>query len=54
MEEAGWIEAKWVTTPNKRRARLYEITVAGRKELEAEEARWRAVTAAVGHILQHA
>ncbi len=54
MEEAGWIDAKWVTTPNKRRARLYEITEAGRKELEAEEARWRAVTAAVGHILQHA
>ena len=30
MEEAGWIEAKWITTPNKRKARLYEITGAGR------------------------
>jgi PadR family transcriptional regulator PadR len=54
MEEAGWIKAKWVTTENKRRARLYEITAAGRKRLGAEEARWRAVTSAVGHILQRA
>jgi transcriptional regulator len=54
MEEAGWIKAKWVTTENKRRARLYEITAAGRKQLEAAESRWRAVTAAVGRILKHA
>jgi PadR family transcriptional regulator PadR len=54
MEEAGWIKAKWVTTENKRRARLYEITAAGRKRLGQEEARWRAVTSAVGHILQRA
>ena len=54
MEEAGWIKAKWVTTENKRRARLYEITTAGRKRLGEQEARWRAVTSAVGHILQRA
>src|ERR1700704_5660048 len=54
MEEAGWIKAKWVTTENNRRARLYEITPAGRKRLGEVEARWRAVTAAVGHILQRA
>jgi PadR family transcriptional regulator, regulatory protein PadR len=54
MEEERWIVAAWVTTPNKRRACLYEITKDGRKQLDQEEARWRAVTAAVGHILQHA
>ena len=32
----------------------YEITGDGRKQLDQEEARWRAVTAAVGHILKHA
>ena len=46
MEEAGWIKAKWVTTENKRRARLYEITTNGRQRLDAEQSRWRAVTAA--------
>ena len=54
IEEAGWIKAKWVTTENKRRARLYEITAAGRKQLDQEEARWRSVTAAVGQVLQRA
>jgi transcriptional regulator len=37
LEEAGWIKAKWVTTENKRRARMYEITSAGRKQLDAEQ-----------------
>lgn len=54
MEETGWIKAKWTTTEHKRRARVYEITAAGRKELQAQEARWRSVTAAVAHLLQHA
>jgi PadR family transcriptional regulator, regulatory protein PadR len=54
MEEAGWIKARWVTTENKRRARSYEITAAGRKQLEDEEVRWKLVTAAVGQVLQRA
>jgi PadR family transcriptional regulator PadR len=54
MEEEGWIRAEWLTTENKRRARVYEITAAGRKQLAAEEARWTAVTSAVGRILKHA
>lgn len=52
MEERGWIKAKWLTTENKRRARVYEITSAGRKQLEEEESRWRAVSAAVALVLQ--
>jgi len=54
MEEAGWIKARWVTTTHRRRARVYELTAAGRKQLEAEEARWREVTSAVDHVLKHA
>jgi PadR family transcriptional regulator PadR len=54
MEEAGWIKARWVTTENNRRARLYEITAAGRTQLEDEEVRWKLVTAAVGQVLQRA
>jgi transcriptional regulator len=54
MEEEGWIRAEWITTENKRRARVYEITAAGRKQLAAEEARWTAVTTAVGRILKQA
>jgi transcriptional regulator len=54
MEEAGWIKARWATTTNNRRARLYEVTAKGLKQLEEEETRWRAVTGAVSRILQRA
>ena len=52
MEESGWISAKWVVTENKRRARVYEITAAGRKQLKETEGRWHSVTAAIGQVLQ--
>jgi transcriptional regulator len=54
LEETGWIKARWVTTDAGRRARAYEITAAGRKQLESEETRWKAITAAIGRILKHA
>ena len=54
MEEAGWIRARTITTQHNRRARAYEITAAGRRQLETEEARWRSVTDAVDYVLKHA
>jgi PadR family transcriptional regulator PadR len=54
MEEAGWIRAEWVTKDTGRRARLYELTAAGKKQLAAEESRWRAVTSAVNRVLRMA
>jgi transcriptional regulator len=52
MEEAGWIHAAWITKENGRRARVYELTAAGRKQLADEESRWQAVTSAVNRILR--
>ena len=54
MEEAGWIRAEWVTKDTGRRARSYQLTAAGKKQLAAEETRWHAVTAAVGRVLRMA
>lgn len=54
MEEAGWIRAEWITKDNGQRARLYELTAAGKKQLGAEESRWRAVTFAVNRVLREA
>jgi PadR family transcriptional regulator, regulatory protein PadR len=54
MEEAGWIKARSITTEHNRRARAYEITAAGRRQLGAEQARWRSVTDAVNYVLKHA
>jgi PadR family transcriptional regulator PadR len=52
MEEAGWIRAKWVTKDFGRRARIYELTAAGQQQLDTEESRWQAVTAAVNRVLR--
>ena len=54
MEEAGLIKAKWATTEKNRRARMYEITRAGMKELEQEESRWRTISSAIGRVLREA
>jgi len=54
MEEAGWIHADWITKDTGRRARIYDLTVAGRKQLAAEESRWQAVTSAVNRVLKMA
>jgi PadR family transcriptional regulator PadR len=54
MEEAGWIQAQWITKDTGRRARLYELTASGKKQLADEESRWRAVTSAVNRVLRTA
>lgn len=52
IEEAGWIRARWITKENGRRARLYDLTAAGKKQLEAEESRWQAVSTAINRVLR--
>jgi transcriptional regulator len=52
MEEAGWIRAEWIVKDTGRRARIYQLTAAGKKRLGAEESRWEAVTAAVNRVLR--
>ena len=54
MEEAGWIQAEWITKATGRRARIYQLTPGGRKQLAAEEDRWVAVTSAVNRVLRMA
>lgn len=54
MEEAKWIRAEWITKDTGRRARIYELTAGGKKQLAAAESRWHAVTAAVGRVLEMA
>jgi transcriptional regulator len=54
MEEVGLIKAKWAVTDKNRRARIYEITRAGMKELEQEESRWNSISSAIGRVLKEA
>ena len=54
LEEAGWIKARTITTEHNRRARAYEISGAGRRQLGIETQRWRSTTDAVNYVLKHA
>ena len=51
LERRGWIKAKWGASENNRRAKYYELTSSGRKQLALEESAWRKLSAAVGQIL---
>ena len=53
LEGAGWISAEWKTSENRRRARYYALTKAGRKQLEQEEETWRQLTSAVARVLRY-
>jgi PadR family transcriptional regulator, regulatory protein PadR len=54
MEEIGWITASWTVTENKRRARIYQMTRAGKKQLTAETERWTNFSTGVARVLRHA
>lgn len=53
LERRGWIKARWGTSENNRRAKYYELTRAGRKQLEVEEESWRKLTTAVAQVLEN-
>jgi PadR family transcriptional regulator PadR len=52
LERRGWIKAKWGLSENNRRAKYYELTRAGQKQLEVETESWRRLTTAVAQILE--
>ena len=54
MEEAGWVRAEWTTKDTGRRARIYSLTPAGRKQLASEETRWDRMVEAIARIMRPA
>ena len=54
LERRGWVSAEWGASDNNRRAKYYELTRAGRKQLDAETAAWDKLTAAVALVLKMA
>ena len=54
MEAKGWIDAEWRQTENRRRAKYYTLTRAGRRQLEVETADWQRMTALIAQVLQSA
>ena len=52
LEQEGWIKAKWGASEQNRRAKFYALTPRGRKQLQAETARWSRVSAIVERFLK--
>lgn len=51
LARSGWIRSYWQVTEHNRRAKYYELTASGRKQLDAEAARWQRLSGAVGRIM---
>ena len=53
LERRGWIKASWDVSDNNRRAKYYELTAKGRRQLEEQTDAWRSLTAAINLLLDH-
>jgi PadR family transcriptional regulator, regulatory protein PadR len=51
LERHGWIVADWRSTENNRRAKYYDLTAAGRRQLEADTDEWHRLVSAVALVL---
>jgi PadR family transcriptional regulator PadR len=51
LELNGWIQGIWGVTSNNRRARIYKITAAGRKQLGAETKKYAKLTLAIARVM---
>jgi transcriptional regulator len=52
MERKGWVKAEWGQSENNRRARFYELTKEGRKQLVLEAKDWGRICTAIGAVMQ--
>ena len=51
LETKGWIRAEWGVSENNRKARFYDLTALGRKQLVRETSEWRKLVRAMGLVL---
>ena len=52
LEHRGWIEAEWAVSELGRRAKYYQLTSAGRRQLAVETSEWERMTAAIGRVMK--
>jgi len=51
LEHRGWIASEWGESDNKRKAKYYRLTAAGRKQLQVERQEWKRLALAIGDVL---
>ena len=52
LEEAGWLDSRWQPSENNRRAKYYQLTKAGKRQLGEETAAWNAIALAIARALE--
>jgi PadR family transcriptional regulator PadR len=52
LEQQGWIKAKWGESENRRRAKYYSLSAAGRQYLNREQANWERLSGAINLVLE--
>ena len=51
LEDKGWIDSEWGTSPEGRKVKVYRLTTAGKKQYRAEQAQWARFAGAVARVL---
>jgi transcriptional regulator len=54
LEHQGWIDAEWAVSELGRRAKYYQLTAAGRRQLAVEAREWERMSAAIGRVMKFA
>ena len=52
LEHQGWIEAEWAVSELGRRAKYYQLTPAGRRQLAVEAGEWERMSTAIGRVMK--
>jgi PadR family transcriptional regulator, regulatory protein PadR len=52
LEKQSWVKSEWGQTENNQRAKFYSLTAAGKKQLAAEQTKWKRMTAAIGTLME--
>jgi PadR family transcriptional regulator len=52
LEEAGWLSSTWGSSENRRRAKYYRLTTAGRRQLDQEQQDWNRISLAITCALE--
>lgn len=52
LEHRGWVAAEWGESDNRRKAKYYSLTPAGRKQLTAERKEWKRLAVAIAEVLE--
>jgi transcriptional regulator len=54
LEKQGWVKPEWRVTENNQRAKYYQLTPAGKEQLESERGRWNQLSAAIAGLMNPA